>query len=324
MNKIKGYEVLIAGLVLLAGAPMAIAANVSLTGIDPLNQSSFNTAGLWSNASAPSAGNDYFVGNATRLRTPPDGSSYTFAGDSLTIDNTTAYGDGFMYKGTGSTGIITVGNLVMDGGLMSHANGVGDVFNVDGAMTVGTGGARIYAKQGAIRIYSDISGSGVLTNLLPDNNNAAQKLWIHSSSNTFDGNIINNGRLELFDDANLNFTIGASGVNNGISNGSAGTQLHTIFSGDFVFDLTGAGTDIGDSWALVTTVPASTYYTSTFTVSGFSDQLDGTWYLNNGTAEYLFDTSSGALSVVPEPSAALLGGLGLLCLLFRRRFCVEE
>ena len=100
--------------------------------------------------------------------------------------------------------------------------------------------------------------------------------------------------------------------------------MHTIFSGDFVFDLTGAGTDIGDSWALVTTVPASTYYTSTFTVSGFSDQLDGTWYLNNGTAEYLFDTSSGALSVVPEPSAALLGGLGLLCLLFRRRFCVEE
>lgn len=299
-----------------------LAATVNLTGIDALGASSFNSAGLWDNAAAPSAGNDYFVGNATRLRTPADGSSHTFAGDSLTINNTTGYADGILYKGTGSAGTITVGNLIMDGGLISHGQGTGDVFNLDGGMTVASGGARLYAKQGTINLYSEISGSGTITNIIGDNSSSTQKLWIHSSTSTFTGNILNSGRIEFTDNAAMNFVIGASGVNNFIGN-IAGTQQHIIFGGDFYLDLTGAGTTIGDSWDLVTTVSASTYYGSTFTVDGFTDNLDDTWTKTiDANSAYFFDEGTGSLSVIaiPEPSAALLGAFGLIALLRRRRF----
>lgn len=301
----------------LAVPALSSADTVNLTGIDGFGTSSFNSAGLWDSAAAPVAGNDYVVGDGTRLRTPADGGSYTFAGDSLTINNTTAYGDGFMFKGTGSAGTITVGNLIMDGGLLSHANGTGDIFNLAGSMTVASGGARLYAKQGPVNIYSDISGSGIITIDAPDSDSLC-KLWLYSSANTFTGDIVNNGRLGLVDDANLNFVIGASGVNNSVS-GAA--QFHTTYDGDFVFDLSGAGTTIGDSWDVITTAAASTYYGATFTVAGFADQGDGTWYLDNGSAEYSFDTGTGTLSVIPEPATlGLIGVAGVGMLAARRRF----
>ena len=95
--------------------------------------------------------------------------------------------------------------------------------------------SRIYAKQGPIYIYSDISGSAQITNEEPDSPIEC-KLWIGSSANTYTGNIVNHGRIQLLDDANLNFVIGASGVNNYITDN--GSQKHIIFGGDFILDLT--------------------------------------------------------------------------------------
>lgn len=295
----------------------AQAANVTLTGVDAMGASSFNTAGLWSDGLAPSAGNDYFVGDGTRLRTPANGNSYTFAGDSLTINNTTAYGDGFMYKGTGSTGSLTIENLILDGGLISHGNGSADICNLYGNITVASA-SRLYPKQGPINIYSVIGGSAQITVMASDNV-SANKIWIRSSANTFTGNIVNNGRLQLADDANLNFVIGASGVNNGISNGSLGTQQHSIFAGDFIFDLTGAGTTLGDSWAIISTVTASTYYDPTFNVLGFTDKGDDTWLKNVNGTYYEFSELTGTLTVVPEPASMLLLGLGGLVMSLRKK-----
>jgi len=305
---------------LLSLSPLTHAANVTLTGIDGIGTSSFNTAGLWSDAAAPSAGNDYFVPNGTRLRTPADGNSHTFAGDSLTINNTTPYGDGFMFKGTGSAGAITVNNLILDGGLISHANGGGDYFNLYGNINV-VSDSRLYPKQGPIYIYSAISGSAAL-NILASDNSSTFKIWLQSSANTFTGNIVNNGRLELADNANLNFVIGASGVNNNISNGSLGTQQHSIFDGDFVLDLSGAGTTAGDMWSLVTTVPASTYYTSTFTVAGATYLGSGYWDSAANGGHYIFNQANGSLEfalAVPEPSLGALLGLGVLGVISRFR-----
>ena len=289
---------------------------VTLTGVDGFGSSSFNTVGLWDNGLAPSAGNDYVVPDGTRLRTPADGGSYTFAGDSLTISNTTAYGDGFMYKGTGNTGAITVDNLIVDGGIISHANGTGDVFNLYGGMMIASGGARLYAKQGPVNIYSDISGNGTITVMTPDSDGAC-KLWFHSSANTFTGDIIQDGRLGLVDGANLNFVIGAAGINNSVTYGA--NVKHSTFDGIFNLDLTGASTTLGDSWQIVPGAGSTpTYYGGTFSVDGFTDMGDDTWFGSANGVNYQFDEGSGMLSVIPEPATLVLLGLGGLVLRRKR------
>lgn len=305
--------VLVSGL--LAITSTAFAANISTTGSDGFGASSFNSGGVWSDGLAPSAGNDYFIEAGNRVRTPPDGGSYTFAGDSLTVRDGGSSTDliGLSYKGAGNTGTITIDNLILDGGSIDHINGSGDVFNLDGNLNVASD-SMIYAKQGPIYIYSDISGSGQIT--VPASDTSTCKLWLASSANTYTGNIVNNGRLGLLDDANLNFVIGASGVNNSVT--SPGGQQHVTFDGDFVFDLSGAGTTLGDSWSVIGTTAASTYYGTTFNVVGFTPLGDdSTWLKEIGPdLFYAFHESNGLLHVIPEPATLVMG---LMCLTLLRR-----
>ena len=100
----------------------AIAADVSLNASDPVGTSSFTTAGQWSNAAAPGPGNSYFTGAFT-LRTPNTAGSFTFGGDSLSIDAGTA--GRLLGKGAGSntTQTVTVANLILNGGRLEQAGG---------------------------------------------------------------------------------------------------------------------------------------------------------------------------------------------------------
>ncbi|WP_411846267.1 hypothetical protein AAFN60_00940 [Roseibacillus persicicus] len=278
-------------------------ATINSTGSDGFGASSFNSGGIWG-GTAPTAGNDYVVGAGHRMRTPADGGSYTFAGDSLTISDASPSGDlvGLSYKGTGTTGIITVNNLILDNGSINHISGAGDVMNLDGSITVASD-SLMYAKQGSINILADISGSATITN--PGADGAGRILSFSSTSSTFSGSLVNNGNFLLSDDAVFNFLIGASGINNSMSGSGS-----TVVDGDFILDLGGASSSPGDSWDLA----SGASFGSTFTVSGFTDNGDDTW----SSGLYSFDESTGLLTVVPEPSAALLGGLGLLTLLRRR------
>ncbi len=283
------------------------AATVTLTASDGFNASSFNSAGNWDSGAAPSAGNDYVVANDLRLRTPPDGNSHTFAGDSLTINPDPADDIlGLSYKGTGNTGSITIDNLILNGGSINHINGSGDVFNLYGNINV-VADSVMRAKQGPINVYSAISGTAQIA--IHPSDVLGNELTFLSSANTFTGDIVNTGRFTLADDANMNFVIGASGVSNSIS----GADIHSIFEGDFVLDLSGASTAVGDSWAIDATTPASTYYTSTFTVVGFTPLNDTVWRKQIGASSsyYKFDESNGLLSVVPEPASLVLLVIGL-------------
>ncbi|MCO6046542.1 PEP-CTERM sorting domain-containing protein [Aeoliella sp. ICT_H6.2] len=273
--------------ILLAGtAASSLGADITLTASDGFGTSSFNSAGAWSNASAPSTGNDYFTGDF-RLRTPADGESYTFEGDSLTINNNVALTDGnlfgFSYKGTGDAGTITVDNLILNGGSVNHLNGSGDIFNLDGSISV-VSDSVIYAKQGPINVLSDISGTGTITN--PGSDGTGSVLSFLSADNTFTGSIVNNGRFTLADGAALNFVVGSSGVNNSVT----GSGAATVFDGVFNFDLSGASTGASDSWQI--TDAATQTYGATFSVADF-DKTGPFW--TNGT--YTFNTSTGVLSV---------------------------
>ncbi|GAA5482942.1 PEP-CTERM sorting domain-containing protein [Haloferula sargassicola] len=297
-------------------ATPAFAASVVMTGGDGFGASSFNSAGSWDSSAAPTAGNDY-ANNGFLLRTPnATNASFTFAGDSLTISGSASFSgvnnEALMWKGSGTGAVITVGNLIVNGGQLRHGQGDGDSFTLAGNISVGPTGMGV-AAQGGFDIASAISGNSSITVMANGSGSTARMVTFSSPSSTFNGNLsLNNVQsLATFaDDAVFNFLIGSAGVNNSIS----GTGVLSL-NGDFILDLTGAGTTLGDSWQLVDNATLAETYGSTFTVAGFTDNGDDTW----SSGIYQFDEATGLLSVVPEPSVALLGGLGMLGMLRRRR-----
>lgn len=305
MKITRPFAVVVALLAMSIVATSAFAASVNLTVSDGFGTTSFNTGDNWSDSTAPGAGNDY-VTNDLRLRTPSDSGSYTFGGDSFTVNNTNGLDGGLMYKGNGAAGVITIDSLLLDGGTIAHQSAPGDVFQLAGNINVASDSV-IHAKQGPIEISAVLSGAGSITNTSSDNPGIALKFL--SPSNTFTGDIINNGRFELVDGGVLNFVIGASGVNNSVS----GSGAETDFNGDFAFDLTGASASFGDSWAIASATTQS--FGSMFNVLGFTESSD-VW--TNGN--YQFSETTGELTVVPEPTSLLLAAVSLLvsCGLRRR------
>lgn len=296
-------------LILCFLVPVAQAAVVTLTAGDGYGTSSFNSGLNWSDGLAPSAGNDYEV-SIEQLRTPPDNGSYTFGGDSLKINT----GGILMYKGSDSAGVgtITVNNLIGNGGhIIDHRSGTSDICTLDGNISVAANSV-MYAKQGPVHVYSTITGSSNITN--PGSDGTGRTLWFHGDTSGYTGSIVNDGRFVVADDGEFNFLIGASGVNNDIT----GTGIAS-YKGDFVFDLTSAGTGLGDSWTIANV--ATQDFDTTFNVVGFTDIGGGLWRKHiSGELYYQFSegASPATLTVVPEPATITLLGLGALMLRRKR------
>ena len=75
--------------------------------------------------------------------------------------------------------------------------------------------------------------------------------------------------------------------------------------------------DFGSETGTFSTVALDGAYTGSL----LDGDADGIWNLIDGDNSWVFTESTGVLglTVIPEPSAALLGSLGMLCLLRRRR-----
>lgn len=281
------------------------AKTVTLTGGNPLGESGFNWTGQWSDGHFAHAGAAYSTGNFA-LRTPASGNSFTFAGDSLTVNNTADVTGGLAYKGTGNTGVIRIDNLVLNGGLIEHRNGVGDLFQLDGKLTVASP-STIRAKQGNIDVLADLHGTGDLTIPLTDEAGTDNRyVRLLAPDNTFTGDVNVAGRFQLAAGANHRFVVAAGGASNAIT----GAARRVLLDGVFQLDLTAAaGAAIGDSWSLVTA--ANTLYGDAFRVDGFTEDA-GVW--SNGS-RYVFSEATGKLSVVPEPASlgvlAAVAALGL-------------
>jgi fibronectin-binding autotransporter adhesin len=133
-------------------------ADVTLTSGDPINTTSFNQPGRWSDGAAPAPGNNYFTG-PFMLRTPTAPDAVTFAGDRLSLDA----GGELLFK---TAGAVTIQNLILNGGTISNgadaagtaitATLLGDV-TVNAPSTISTlVSARNYVIDAAIH------GSGAL------------------------------------------------------------------------------------------------------------------------------------------------------------------
>jgi fibronectin-binding autotransporter adhesin len=155
----------------LLGMHVVSAATVTLKSNDAAGTSSFAGATNWNNGAVPSAANNYFTTNFVlrTTNTTVTGNSYTFQGNSLSIDS----GGRFLGKiGGTAVATITVTNLVLNGGLFDQANANSDTsqlivagnVNVNAASIVGALGGTANGSSSfeTLEFTAPISGSGVL------------------------------------------------------------------------------------------------------------------------------------------------------------------
>lgn len=275
---------------------------------DSGTDNSFTTAGHWSNALAPSAGNTYVASGLT-VRTPAASGNVTFAGDSLALWG----GASLAYKGTGlGTDVITV-NLILNNN-SSPANFTANVFTLAGTVTVNSGQTGVLRLDGANAGYtvaSTISGAGALSILANTTSQAISKIALSHAGNTYTGGTTMGAYSNLAVQAD-----GALGTGNLIMNG-----------GKLTLELGAANNYIADTANFVLAAglvdgAVTLNFTGADSVAGLSLN-GGSTYLAAGLYDAaalnsIYGTSvfsgTGSLNVVPEPQTTwlLLGFVAFL------------
>jgi autotransporter-associated beta strand protein len=270
------------------------ATNVHLKQSDPVGTSAFNWYGAWDDNYYAHPNAAYFTGDYF-IRTPlntynPGGTtpSFTFRGTSLMVNNTNGINGGLLFKGVGTSSVLTINALILNGGYVRHASGTGDLFQLAGNIAL-SGGSTIDAAQGNIKILSKIAGGGSLT----FQGTYATTL---TGSNNFSGGVrIAGGTLKAGNSAALGS--GSVTLNGGTlsSDGSSGTEptiANAITVAGSSNIAAGAGTlfrvnsNIGGSAALglsgifngagLRLAGDNSGYTGTVTVTGSNTRLGAT------------------------------------------------
>jgi autotransporter-associated beta strand protein len=253
------------------------------------------------------------------------------------VDTFTLVGTGVSTTGTGT--------LNLDGGTL-RVNAIGantggtatGTVNFNGGTVVARQNTTTFANTGATTTYNVKSGGAIFDtagfNITVNKDlvagstdggftkNGIGNLTL-SGNNTYTGDtMVTDGTLILADNARLAFDVGATGVNNQILGDGVGTNTVTL-DGDFAFNLTNAGTGLGNNWTIVDTATLAETYGTTFSVVGFTSVSGTLWEKVNGLATYQFNETTGVLSVVaiPEPTtwALLAAGLTFVVVMRRRR-----
>jgi autotransporter-associated beta strand protein len=248
-----------------------------------------NTARTNSNAAVQVSGNATFA----TVRNNLEAGVVNTMGN-LTIGANTMTVTASSNMNSGTAGFI-FGTTTMNGNATFETvnNGVGATTRVTLGAVGESGGSRALTKTGS----GELSLTGI---------------------NTYTGSTtVSAGTLRLEDNAELRFAIGSNGVNNALL-GSATATLN----GDFRFDLTGAGTTIGNTWSIVDVSSLSETFGGTFqvfsTLGSFTNN-SGVWSITENSVTYEFSQSLGTLTVIPEPSTwALLAGFLMSLIAFRR------
>jgi autotransporter-associated beta strand protein len=280
---------------------------VNLTASDPLGESGFNYATRWSDGRFAHPGASYSTGSFL-LRTPAGGNSFTFVGESLTVNNTNGINGGLLYKGSGATGVTTFKNLILDGGYVRHASGSGDLFQLAGNVTL-SGSPTIDAAQGNVNVLAGIAGSGSLTKT------GSFAVTLSGTASYTGDTHINAGTLRLapvtpvarysFDDVSGNTVInggsGGAGMNGTLANGATvvagGQSGNAVFlAGGGSVDINSPITDLGNqgNWAVSAWVKTAASGSSILTKGS------GSGWANGNTIFYLGDGTAGGSGGIPS------------------------
>ena len=217
------------------------------------------------------------------------------------------------------TGNNALGNVTLDGGTLTANDGHATygAFNINGDIT-STGTSTISASGGSVMMLTSQGANGVntasnvtvtsgtLTISAPLGDLAVAESKISSlakagagtlvlsGANFFTGGTtVSAGTLELTDNAQLKFVLGAtSGTNSSIS--GAGT---VTLDGDFVIDTLAADGLLSGTWLVENVTSLTGAYGTTFTVVGFADIGSNKWEKTVGSKKYTFDETTGILTL---------------------------
>jgi fibronectin-binding autotransporter adhesin len=259
------------------------------------------------------AGMSYTVTGGTLAFNMPHGSNFNSGAISSSASVVAAQGSGvtntisvaingtgtFTQSGSGTT-ILTAGNGYTGNTLVSNGILVVNGSLANTTTTIASGA--ILAGDGSIGGATTISGS-----LRPGNSIGTMTV----------GNdvIWNSGEAWVFELGSAAATLGLAGAGSSIQDMLDITGTHDFLkgtgaAGSFVFNFAGTGST--GYYKLVDWDGTTDFTNAAFSSSNLSSGLTGTFSVDSAS-------SALYLNVVPEPRAALLGGLGLLALLRRRR-----
>ncbi|XHR27319.1 MAG: autotransporter-associated beta strand repeat-containing protein [Chthoniobacteraceae bacterium] len=292
-------------------------ATVTLTtgSSDPSGTHSFDSAGNWSDAAAPSSANDYLVTGTQVLRTAQNGGSVTFGGNSLTIGDGTTNQARLLYKGTSGTVTLTINNFYLNNATFqsSPTTNYGGGWNANstvvlaGTMTIQSGGAtfEVTTSKGYNAAYpmysanwqinSTLLGSGTIT----VKNNAS-----FGTNPTMQGSLIlagnDDGYTGAFVLSNTNTTLQ---VGTGGSLGSLGSASVTG-TGNLLINRSGTLVVSGSIAGAITVTQAGSGTTTLNSVNTYT----GATTISSG--ELAVNGSLAASSTVSIASGATLSGAG--------------
>jgi hyaluronate lyase len=256
---------------------------VTLTNTDGYGNTSFNIAGNWSDGQAPDGGKDYSTTPFWTLRSPASASSFTFAGNSLTLVGSGGFDDhlSLMSKQTDSSDVLTFNQLIFTNLAVFHNAGTGGPkIGLAGNIIITNGGGALAPADGDIIVSGSVTGNG--------------PLWVGDTAIACVNGVIFSGSFSNFTGSiyatNLGTQLKASTAMLTFSN-----SVDQVYSGDLVLmhldTFTNAVTKAG---------------AGTLTLTG-NNTYDGITSVNAGT---LLVNGFASATPVLVTSGATLGGTG--------------
>ncbi len=315
-------------LAIVASAISVQATNISITNNDVnATVTSFNGIGKWSNALAPSAVNDYFS-KTNFIRTPASVSAttYTFAGNSLTLQPYDANSTrSLLFKGVAND-VCIINNFTNAGGLINCGSGnvswtiAGNLFTIAANSTIS-------ADQGPIVVNSPLAGSANWTNsgAFPVTYNGTNSsftgrfvvggtatLLFNSVSNAPGnpsvftpgqitlgaGTVLQDNKGNVFNNANGGFTLTGNASINAATAGS-NTVVAEPITGAFTLTKSGGGTlTLSGSNSLTAVTLSGATVGARLNINSTNALGTGTFTINSGDNATIDNTSGSSVTLL--------------------------